>query len=77
MICRCCCGNCCIGGFVQTSLLLAPLLLKVDSLALILFEGARRVLVISSPDGVTFFVHTILNWLLTHCKIMRKGKREQ
>ena len=44
-----------------TSLLLAPLLLKVDSLALILSEGVRRVLVISSPDDVTFFVCTILN----------------
>jgi hypothetical protein len=37
------------------------LLLKIDSLALDLFEGARRVLVISSPDGVTFFVLTILS----------------
>jgi hypothetical protein len=37
------------------------LLLKIDGLALDLYEGARRVLVISSPDGVTFFALTILN----------------
>jgi hypothetical protein len=49
LIYRSCCGNCCTGGSVQTSLLLAALLLKVDSLALILSEGVRRILVISSP----------------------------
>jgi hypothetical protein len=57
----CCCCKSCTSGSVQTPLLSALLLLKIDSLALDLFEGARRVLVISSPDGVTFFVLTILS----------------
>jgi hypothetical protein len=38
-----------MGGSVQMPLLSALLLLKIDSLALDLSEGARRVLVISSP----------------------------
>jgi hypothetical protein len=47
--CYCCDGNCCTGGSIHTSLLLAPLLLKVNCFALILSEGARWVLVLSSP----------------------------
>jgi hypothetical protein len=47
-----CCGcyyNCCTSGSIETPLLFALLLLKIDSLALDLSKGARRVLVISSP----------------------------
>jgi hypothetical protein len=43
------CCNRCTSGSVQTPLLSALLLVKVDNLALDLSEGARRVLVISSP----------------------------
>jgi hypothetical protein len=61
LICCCYHCNCCTCGSVQAPLLPALLLLKIDSLALDLSEGARRVVVISSPDGVMFFVLTILN----------------
>jgi hypothetical protein len=48
LCCRCCC-KCYTSGSVHTTLLLALLLLKVNSLPLDLPEGARRVLVVSSP----------------------------
>jgi hypothetical protein len=46
LICYCFFDNFYIGGSVQPSLFLAPQLLEIDCLALVLFEGARRVLVI-------------------------------
>jgi hypothetical protein len=49
-----------MSGSVHTSLLPGLLLLKIDCLPLDLSDGARRVRVISSPNDVTFFVHTIL-----------------
>jgi hypothetical protein len=45
---------------VQTPLLAAFLLLQINSLSLDLPEGARRILVISSPGTDTFFVRGIL-----------------
>jgi hypothetical protein len=62
--------KCCTSGSVHTTLLLALLLLDIDSLPLDLPEGARRVLIVSSPDDETFFVHTILTRLL-HNRVKR------
>jgi hypothetical protein len=44
-----CCFCNCSSGAIQLSLLLASLLIKVDILALVLSERARRVLIIASP----------------------------
>ena len=56
----CCCYCCCSGCSVHTPLLAAFLLLQIHGLSLDLPEGARRVLVISSPGADTFFVRGIL-----------------
>jgi hypothetical protein len=50
----------CSGYSIQTSLLAAFLLLQINGLSLDLPEGARRILVISSPGADTFFMRGIL-----------------
>jgi hypothetical protein len=52
------------------TLLPALLLLKINRLSLELPEGARMVLVDSTPDDETFFVRTILTRLL-HNRVKR------
>jgi hypothetical protein len=49
LICCCYRYKCCTSGSVHTSLLPALLLLKIECLPFDLPEGARRVLVVSSP----------------------------
>jgi hypothetical protein len=49
LICCCCRCKCCTCGSIHTSLLPALLLLKIDYPSFDLSEGARRVLVVSSP----------------------------